>query len=367
MKALLVDVLKDPEQCPKLTLADWDVLIPQGRVTGLLGTLCLMLEARDLLASVPAAVRRHLESALCTHRKQSENLEYELMWLQRAMAEMGEKLILLKGAAYIVGELPAGAGRLISDIDLLVPEKNVPRAEQTLREYGWESAEDDPYNDRYYRKWMHEIPPMAHVERDSVLDVHHTILPPTADEKLSPEKLFEQLEELVPGVFALSPLDMVLHSATHLFHEGEFLHGLRDLLDLDRLLRHFSAADDRFWNDLVARATEMDMLTSLFLALRYSRMFFETPVPAAVEAEVESRLPRFPGVAFFDFLFVRAFLPDHASCVLAFTPFARFCLYVRSHYLRMPLYLLLPHLLRKAWVGRFGRPVTHDEAAGGEG
>jgi len=27
-------------------------------------------------------------------------------------------------------------------------------------------------------------------------------------------------------------------------------------------------------------------------------------------------------------------------------------LYIRSHYLRMPLYLLLPHLLRKAWMRR---------------
>ena len=76
MRALLVDVLNNPERCLTLTLSDWDVLIPQGRVTGLLGTLCLMLEARDLLASVPGDVRRHLESALCTHQKQSENLQY---------------------------------------------------------------------------------------------------------------------------------------------------------------------------------------------------------------------------------------------------------------------------------------------------
>ena len=27
-------------------------------------------------------------------------------------------------------------------------------------------------------------------------------------------------------------------------------------------------------------------------------------------------------------------------------------LYLRSHYLRMPLYLLLPHLVRKAWMRR---------------
>ena len=53
------------------------------------------------------------------------------------MAEVGVKLVLLKGAAYILGELPAGEGRLISDIDLLVPEKDLARAEEILCEYGW--------------------------------------------------------------------------------------------------------------------------------------------------------------------------------------------------------------------------------------
>ena len=49
-----------------------------------------------------------------------------------------------------------------------------------------------------------------------------------------------------------------------------------------------------------------------------------------------------------DALFSRALMPDHASCDDKFTPLARWLLYIRSHYLRMPLHLLIPHLLRKA-------------------
>jgi len=33
---------------------------------------------------------------------------------------------------------------------------------------------------------------------------------------------------------------------------------------------------------------------------------------------------------------------------------ARWLLYVRGHALRMPLHLVLPHLLRKAWLRHFG-------------
>jgi len=53
-----------------------------------------------------------------------------------------------------------------------------------------------------------------------------------------------------------------------------------------------------------------------------------------------------------DGLFMRALRPDHPSCDLPFTGLARGLLYIRSHYLRMPMHLLVPHLVRKAWKRR---------------
>jgi hypothetical protein len=38
-------------------------------------------------------------------------------------------------------------------------------------------------------------------------------------------------------------------------------------------------------------------------------------------------------------------------------------LYIRSHYLRMPLYLLIPHLVRKAWLSRFGKADAAKKSA----
>ena len=40
----------------------------------------------------------------------------------------------------------------------------------------------------------------------------------------------------------LSKPDMVLHSATHLFRNGDFSIGLRDLCDFDWLVREFGVA-----------------------------------------------------------------------------------------------------------------------------
>ncbi|MGK4678352.1 nucleotidyltransferase family protein, partial [Salmonella enterica] len=84
---------------------------------------------------------------------------------------------------------------------------------------------------------------------------HHAILPETARTWPDPA-LLRAAAQPIPGsegLWTLAPPDMVLHSAVHLFSEGETDHGLRDLLDLHRLLLHFGARPG-FWEGLAARA-----------------------------------------------------------------------------------------------------------------
>jgi hypothetical protein len=71
---------------------------------------------------------------------------------------------------------------------------------------------------------------------------------------------------------------MVLHAAAHLFHDGEITGAIRDLVDLDRLLRHFGE-DSNFWNDLVREARELHLTRPMYYAIRYSRKFLQTPIP----------------------------------------------------------------------------------------
>jgi hypothetical protein len=353
MSCLLVEVLLEPRQVIDLDRDQYQQLVSQGRSTGLLGTLTASLQEIKLLETVPYPVRRHLESAFVVYTKVKQDVAYEVKCLQQALASAGERLVLLKGAAYSQAGLPVSFGRILSDIDIIVPAHRIRDVEAALNAFGWESSSLDDYNEHYYRQWMHEIPPMGHKRRRSTLDLHHTILPPTAAANVDANLLFEELVEVKPDVFTLSPRDMVIHSATHLFHEGEFHHGLRDLWDLDRMLRDFPGRDPQFWDGLVARAHELDLLGSLFHGLTYCQRVFSTPIPPEVMERAGSwkRTLRKP---LMDFLFLRAFRPDQPECKLPFTGLALYLLYIRSHYLRMPLYLLLPHLARKAWMSHFG-------------
>lgn len=85
-------------------------------------------------------------------------------------------------------------------------------------------------------------------------------------------------------------------------------------------------------------------------ALRFAAGILGTPVPEALLA-VGAPAPLAAGVM--DALLSRALRPAHPSCADRLTPAALFLLYIRGHYLRMPLGLLMPHLFRKAFVARF--------------
>jgi len=349
---LLLDVLLRPEVLRELTLADWNRLIPQARHALLLGRLHSLILEHDLLEGLPEQPLNHTLSAYLASEKQRATTSWEVIKIGRALQSLDLPVILLKGGAYFQAGLQVSQGRLLSDIDILVSRETLDEVESTLVSRGWHSSKSDEYDARYYREWMHEIPPLKHIIRGGFLDVHHTILPPTAKYKPDPAKIINAVKEVSPGVYTLCPVDMVIHSATHLFHEGDFDHGLRDILDLHGLLTHFGEQEPGFWDELVPRAIELDLINPLYYALHYCSLILATDIPKRVIEQAKQGAPNPLMSRVMDWLFMRALRPDHPSCDLPFTGFARLLLYVRSHYLRMPLNLLIPHLLRKAWKRR---------------
>jgi hypothetical protein len=345
---LLVEALKSPVHAAQFGLADWDVLIRQARRAALLPRLCVLLEEHGVLADIDPRVRMHLESARTYADKQHNVLRWEVRCIQRALADTGVPLVLLKGAAYVMGGFRCARGRVFTDIDILVARQQLKTVEDALFVGGWMTTHLNAYDQRYYRRWMHELPPLRHIRRGSVIDVHHNILPDTARLHPDPVKMLDDVVAVEnANIYTLSEVDMVLHSATHLFHDGELENGLRDLHDLDGLLRHFGKRP-AFWEALIGRAAQQQLLRPLYYALRYTRELLDTPVPADIRQRVLAGRPVLPVAWLMDRLFRHALLPAHRSCDTPFTPVARWLLYIRSHYLRMPLHLLIPHLLRKA-------------------
>nr|WP_249222883.1 nucleotidyltransferase family protein [Noviherbaspirillum sp. L7-7A] len=330
--------------------AEWDLLLRQARAAQLIARLALLAQ-RHAPDAIAPQVAPHFEGALLVAQRHREAVEWEITQIRQALGSVGLPLILLKGAAYLAAGVPAASGRSFADIDILVPRARINQAEAALMMHGWATSHHSAYDDRYYRAWMHELPPMQHGRRMTVVDVHHAILPITASSKPDSARLIAAARALPerPGVLVLAPVDMVIHSACHLFHEEELEKGLRDLSDLDLLLRGFAALPG-FWSELLARARELDLERAVFYALHFSSRLLGTPVPMATLQAAQRFAPAPPLMRLMDALYGRALLPHHPSCYHGYSALAGRMLFVRAHWLRMPPALLARHLVHKAVV-----------------
>lgn len=353
----LLKAICRPNELGELQPNQWSMLIRQGRSADMLARMGSAAKRATCWSLIPVPPRMHIESALNLANRQQRELRWEVEQITKALQSTGLPVVLLKGAAYVMADLKCARGRLVSDVDILVPHAALSTVEAALMMGGWVSAAKSEYDQRYYRTWMHELPPMQHFKRGTTIDVHHAILPLTARLHPSTDKLLAHSLPIFPGssIRILAPVDMVLHSAAHLFHEGELEKGLHGLIDIDLLLSEFSTQPD-FWNALINRATETELVRPLFYALRYASIMLHTEVPDAVIHELDhtqgASVPK-PILVVMDTLFLRALRPPHPSTSDLLTPAARGLLYLRGHWLRMPFLLLSWHLARKTWFAWF--------------
>jgi len=309
----------------------------------LLARIYALLVEEYLLDAIPKQPKMHLDSARVIAENEQRILRWELNRLNRALKDIVMPIVLLKGAAYLALNLPNARGRISSDVDILVPKEKIAAVEYALLEHGWEHIKVDEYDQYYYRKWSHELPPLRHRERKTILDVHHTILPLTGRLHPDAKKLLEAALSVDSTSFkVLAPPDMVLHSAAHAFQDGDLQRGLRDLVDLDDLLRHFGS-ESGFWDQLVIRAKELELSRPLYYGLRYSHLVMHTPIPDPVLTVMQRWGPTWPTPLLMDKLIVSVLWPRKGIT----SSLAAWLLYVRSLWLRMPPWLLARHLAHK--------------------
>jgi hypothetical protein len=248
---------------------------------------------------------------------------------RRAHAGLVWPVVLLKGTAFVAAGLEAGQGRSIGDLDILVPRGRIAEVEAALLATGWEWVKPDPYDDAYYRQWMHELPPLIHRERDRMIDVHHTILPLTAGPKPDSAVLIADSMMLEDGLRVLSPNDMVVHAAAHLFADGDLAGGLRNLWDIHCLIAEFGT------DGLADRAGRHQLGPAVARAARQANALYGTPIPESwrIWDSVDS-------------LFRRR-LTARDGWGRPTRRLTRFGFFVRSHWLRMPPAMLARHLWTK--------------------
>ncbi len=341
MDHTLLDIITHPSLLPGLQPAEQTNIVRQARNAGLLG----FLEARIGFTNVSGKLRDHLLSAKVHADYNNQVLTWEINRLGKILAPMQGPIILLKGAAYKALDLGLAEGRLSSDVDLLLPREQLPEAESLLLSAGWRPLSDDDYEQHYYREWMHELPPLQNDVRNTVVDLHHTILPLTSRLKPDPDKLISAAVPMEHTPFhTLTPEDTVLHRATHLFHDGDLRDSLREMVDIHELLVCYSEQRE-FFIHLSQRAHELGLAKPLFYALYFCRRLLRTDIPE----QVISDLAPYANPALIRKLLCYLMEQQLSSVSLGrrglLPKLSGWILFVRSHWIKMPPLMLTRHLL----------------------
>ena len=351
---LLLGLWRNPPVCVRFDSRSWELIVRVARSAKLLASLGNRLTRAGLQGAIPERVAFHIDSEATLARYRRQMILREIASLEKIAALCEFRVIMLKGAAYTMQNLHWAESRLPSDVDLLVPRRDLNAVENALKDAGWRMELVDPYDERYYRDWMHELPPLRFPNHPLEVDVHHTILPLTSRVRPNASSLIAAAVPLEGRNFwVLCPEDQVLHACAGLFQDSDLDNRLRDLVDIHELLSEFQSKAG-FWDRLVQRAVLHDLTRCLWYALTYTQSWLGTQIPPQVLSELNKASPAPGGVTrrVMDALVSRALPPHPPDALPGFKiRAARTALLVRSHWLKMPPQLLARHLSVKAWRG----------------
>jgi hypothetical protein len=133
----------------------------------------------------------------------------------------------------------------------------------------------------------------------------------------------------------------------HMFHAGELDNALRELFDLDAMLRRFGA-DAAYWPRLVERARDLGVTRPLHYAVHFAHAGLGTPVPRDVERELRRLGPPAPLRPVVHRLMWSSLLPERGERPSPSRGLAVYLMFLRAHWLRMPPGMLVRHLWTQA-------------------
>lgn len=274
--------------------ADWPATIERASAHGVAPLVAHHLDALGW-PNVPAAARAALESIRRVNAARSLVMARALARVLDAFARAGVPAIPLKGVALAEAVYGDGALRVSSDIDVLVPPDEVPRAWRALEDLGYTRAE-------------HESP-VAPAELPMLLDsnIEYAFAPPDASGcpvelhwgiawrwPREAAALADLRATARPHAFHGSPalalggdwplLYLAVHAARHRWDT------LKWLVDVDAICRR----GDVDWARLHATARRLGLDRVLAITLGACAAVLDTPLPAAAPRRVPAWLDLFP-------------------------------------------------------------------------
>jgi len=342
-----VALLCHPECGVSLDAGDWERLVRVLRDANMLGTLYHLAADRGVMEHYPAYARRHLASMATYAARQARQVLYECREVSDILGAEGIKPIFLKGAGYTLGGSRSGRGRIYSDIDVLVSRDEIDTAHAALKRQAWYTKPMREYDERYYREWAHEIPPLRHLTRRTVLDLHHNIVPPISGRAPNMAPLLASRETTESGLLVLSAPAATLHSIVHLLMNEDFTNAFRDLTDINLLVE--DCGTEAFWRSLHELAQQCGFSRELYFAVLLLADVFDRHAPEWLLSQLGEQYAAGIRARLLRRLLRSAVRPHHPLIRHFPETLCIHALYLRGHWIRMPVLTLARHLSVKGF------------------
>ena len=233
---------------------DWDTVISQSATHGTTGIIYKHLLDISAENIVPAEVMEKMRVIYLKITATGMLFLAQFKQVSERLAEEGIEIIVLKGASLIAGLYGDYGFRPMSDIDVLVHEKDWPRINRTLKELGYRSAEKD----------LERIPPKlarydveAHMQyysrNGTCLEFQFDLLTIGIGMKDIAGVWARSREKELDGVKVrmLSPEDQLLHLTVHANRHGCMR--LKWLVDITETIRQGDEIDWDLFVEIVRK------------------------------------------------------------------------------------------------------------------
>jgi len=336
------------KKVPHLTNEELGQFVQLLRESKLLSSCYHAFKNTDEWNELPSFLKKHLSSARVYSDRQAAQVIYETGIIQKALEDVNIYPIFLKGASYTLRKSENAAGRICSDLDVLVDKKELAEAEEALNQVGWQTKKLNDYDERYYREWSHEIPPMINLHRGTVIDLHHNIVLPISGRKPDIALLRKNFVTLDCGARVLSPEATILHSAVHLVINEDLSSAYRDVYDLVCLIRQYQT--ETFWEQLSKLASRLEFNRVLLIAMLLCQKMASIELPKSFINALSEHTNFKTAQWYVNYLLYYAIRPNSSFIANSRSKIAAKLVYVVGHTQKMPLPILIKHTAHKLYI-----------------
>lgn len=260
---------------------DWQPMLQLASNSLTIGSLAAAMLKRPEAAEVPDEVRELFEDVLKRTKKRNRRLKAQCLELLPALNGIGVQPIVMRGMASLLGSRP-DPGRLLSDIDLLVPAHSRQACIDVMRSMGYQLFQG-----------FHGGPFSAVLGRSSdvgMVDLHTDIQPYVLNvnyDRVAPLCRPKQLpagEVYLPSPTA-SLLLLILHDQ---LHDADYWRGLIDVRHLVETPRLVRGRID--WETLASFFPEGAARNAMRMHLRTAKSLLHLDIPEEYCGETWIRL-----------------------------------------------------------------------------